>query len=89
MGARVKMGALGKFELLSQKWQELGSMNQARVGADIIWNMAHLFTQPAGTPFRPSGLDDVKLDNVDDALDDVAGGHPCISQCLLVPLRTG
>ena len=89
MGARVKMGALGKFELLSQKWQELGSMNQARVGADVIWKMARFFTQPAGTQFQPSGLDDVKLDNVDDALDDVAGGHPCISQCLLVPLKTG
>ena len=81
------MRALGKFELLSQKWQELGSMNQARVGADIIWNMAHLFTQPAGTPFQPSGLDDVKLDNIDDALDDVAGGHHGLSHRLLVTYR--
>ena len=31
-----------------------------------------------------SGLDDVKLDNVDDALDDIARGNPCLSQCLLV-----
>jgi len=46
---------------------------------------AHFFTQPAGTQFQPSGLDDVKLDDVDDALNDVAGGHPCVPQCLLVP----
>jgi len=82
--------------MLSQKWLELGSINQARVGGHI-WKKSDLkydfmgtinlispFSSCAIAGFDPSGLDDVKLDDVDDTLDDIARGHSGVSQCLLV-----